>query len=110
MAANVLSSPQAVTMSVFVVRAFVKIREALGHNRALARQLAELESKLTDRLNVHDQTIVYILGEIKKLMALPPVPTAPRREIGFHTKPSTSSNSSFPPAERRASVRKTTRK
>ena len=64
MAANVLTSPQAVTMSVFVVRAFVKMREALGHNRALAGQLAELERKLTDRLNVHEQAIVQILSEI----------------------------------------------
>ena len=90
MAANVLSSPQAVTMSVFVVRAFVKMREALGHNRELAEQLAELERRLTQRLDVHEQAIVHVLGEIRKLMEPPPVSQPPRREIGFHAKPSAS--------------------
>jgi len=49
MAANVLNSPQAVRMSVFVVRAFVKMRELLGGTKELARQLRELEAKLTNR-------------------------------------------------------------
>lgn len=43
MAANVLNSPQAVRMSVFVVRAFVKMRELLGGSKQLARQLRELD-------------------------------------------------------------------
>jgi phage regulator Rha-like protein len=73
MAANVLNSPRAVQMSVFVVRAFVKMREALSQNRHLAEKLAELERRLTGRLDVHEQAIVHILDEIKKLMEpLPP--------------------------------------
>jgi hypothetical protein len=50
MAANVLNSPEAVRMSVFVVRAFVKMRELLGGTKELARKLADLERKLTSRL------------------------------------------------------------
>jgi hypothetical protein len=85
MAANVLNSPRAVQMSVFVVRAFVKMREVLTQNRQLAEKLAELERRLTDRLDVHEKAIVHILDEIKKLMEpLPPQPEPERRQIGFH--------------------------
>ena len=87
MAANVLNSPRAVQMSVFVVRAFIKMRETLGENRHLAEKLAELERRLTGRLDVHEQAIVHILDEIKKLMEpLPPPPEPKRREIGFHVR------------------------
>ena len=48
MAANVLNSPRAVQMSVFVVRAFVKMRETLAQNKELATKLAELERNLTN--------------------------------------------------------------
>ena len=85
MAANVLNSPRAVQMSVFVVRAFVKMREVLGQNKELAAKLAELEHTLTARLDDHEQAIVQILEEIKKLMEPPPPILDPkRREIGFH--------------------------
>lgn len=87
MAANVLNSPRAVLMSVFVVRAFVKMREALAQNRQLAAKLADLERRLTDRLNFHEKAIVHILDEIKKLMEpSPPAPEPKRREIGFHVR------------------------
>ena len=84
MAATVLNSPRAVQMSVFVVRAFVKMRELLGQNKELAAKLAELERTLTARLDNHEQAIVHILDEIKKLMTPPPEPK--RREIGFHVR------------------------
>jgi len=84
MAANVLNSPRAAQMSVFVVRAFIKMREALSQNKELAAKLAELERTLTARLDDHEQAIVHILSEIKKLMAPPPEPK--RREIGFHVR------------------------
>jgi phage regulator Rha-like protein len=87
MAANVLNSPRAEQMSVFVVRAFVKMREALAQNRQLAAKLADLERRLTDRLNVHEKAIVHILDEIKKLMEPPPpAPEPKRREIGFQVR------------------------
>jgi hypothetical protein len=86
MAASVLNSPRAVQMSVFVVRAFVKMREMLAQNVPLAEKLAELERRLTKRMDVHEKAIVHILGEIKKLMEpLPPPQSESKpREIGFH--------------------------
>jgi hypothetical protein len=86
MAANVLHSETAVQMSVFVVRAFVKMRETLAQNSQLAAKLAELEQKLTKRLDVHEEAIIHLLDEIKKLMAPPPQVVPERRQIGFHVR------------------------
>jgi len=87
MAANVLNSPKAIEMSVFVVRAFIKMRETLANNKALALKLVELEKKLTERLNVHERAIVHVLGEIRKLMAsTEPSPEPSKRKIGFEVK------------------------
>ena len=87
MAANVLNSPRAVQMSVFVVRVFVKMRETFAQNKELAAKLAELERNLTDRLDDQEQAIVHILGEIKKLMEpVPPDAESASRELGFHVK------------------------
>jgi hypothetical protein len=76
MAATVLNSEKAVEMSVFVVRAFVRLREMLSNNRQLAAKLAELESRLED----HDASIQNLIEAIKELMA-PEEPN--RRKIGF---------------------------
>ena len=64
MAANVLNSPEAVRMSVFVVRAFVQMRDLLGGTKELARQLADLEKKLSARLDVHETVIVDVLRRV----------------------------------------------
>jgi hypothetical protein len=72
MAANVLNSPLAVQMSLFVVRAFVKMRSILSNQRELAQKLAELEKKLTDRLDVHETAIVKVLKRIMALIDPPP--------------------------------------
>ena len=95
MAANILNSPQAVQMSVFVVRAFVKMRAALTDTRELARKLAALEAELKGRLDTHESAIVDVLQRIMTLLepaSAPPEP--PRREMGFHSslKPSSSKN------------------
>jgi len=82
MAANVLNSQRSVQMSVFVVRAFVKMREVLVQNKELAAKLAELERTLTARLDNNEKAIVHILDEIKKLMEPPPEPER-KRQIGF---------------------------
>ena len=80
MAANVLNSPQAVRMSVFVVRAFVKLREMLTTHKELAHKLAELERKLQN----HDESIRSLVVAIRQLMATPePEPEPPKRRIGF---------------------------
>jgi len=76
MAATVLNSPQAVEMSVFVVRAFVKLREMLASNRKLAVKIDELDQ----RLEGHDAAIQELMEAIKELMA-PEQPSG--RKIGF---------------------------
>jgi hypothetical protein len=76
MAATILSSPRAVQMSVYVVRAFVQLRDLLASNVELARKLNELERKLEG----HDDAIAAILSAIRELMN-PPV--SKRRGIGF---------------------------
>jgi phage regulator Rha-like protein len=84
MAANVLNSPQATQMSVFVVRAFVKMRGVLSDNRQLARKLAELEKELKARLDLHDKVIVEVLQRVMNILDPPPQPEPKRRQIGFH--------------------------
>ena len=73
-----LNSPQAVEMSVFVVRTFVKLRHwVLGHQE-LAAKLSELERKVGG----HDESIQQIVAAIRQLTAAPkPEP----RRMGFHT-------------------------
>jgi phage regulator Rha-like protein len=84
MAANILNSPRAVQMSIFVVRAFAKMREALLASPELARKLAALEKKLTARLDVHEAAIVQVLQEVMQILNPPPAPPPPPRpQIGF---------------------------
>ncbi len=84
MAANVLNSKQAVQMSVFVVRAFVKMRSLLSNRNDLAKELKTLEKKLTERLDVHEMAIVDVLRRITRLLEPPPpLPDPPKRKIGF---------------------------
>lgn len=74
--ASVLNSPEAVEASVFVVRAFIAMRDALASSHALARKLQELERKVGG----HDETITALVSAIRQLMETP----APRkRKIGF---------------------------
>ncbi len=86
MAANVLKSARAAQMSVFVVRAFVKMRLILADSQELARKLAALEQELKGRLDVHEAAIVEFLQRIMKIIDPPPVPEAPAKEMGFHIK------------------------
>jgi hypothetical protein len=84
MAANVLNSERAVAMSVFVVRAFVKLREVLSSTSELAKKLEELERKLTARQDVHEKAILQLFAQIKNLLSPPPPQPQPkRRRIGF---------------------------
>jgi hypothetical protein len=68
MAANVLNSEQAVEMSVFVVRAFVKLRATLASHKELAAKIAELDRKVGS----HDKAITTIIAAIRQLTAIKP--------------------------------------
>jgi len=85
MAANVLNSPSAVQMSVFVVRAFMRMRTVLSGHKELMSELLVLEKKLTERLDVHEVAIVDILRRMMELLD-PPIaePASPKPKIGFH--------------------------
>lgn len=80
MAATILNSPRAIEMSIYVVRAFVQLRELLASNRALARRLDALEARLEQKLTSHDKAIAEMIEAIRALMH-PPTPR--RRGIGF---------------------------
>lgn len=87
MAANVLNSVTACRMSVFVVRAFVKMRALLSNDKGLAEELKRLESKLTGRLDAHEMAIVDVMRRLIKLLEPQPEPPAhdpePKGPIGF---------------------------
>jgi len=78
MAANVLNSPKAAQMSVFIIRAFVKLREIAQMNTQLARKIAQLER----RMGEHDKVIVEIVRELRRMLEAPK-PLHQRRQIGF---------------------------
>jgi len=78
MAASVLNSPRAIEVSVFIVRAFVKLRQLISSHKELSHKIVQLERKLAG----HDQQILAVIQAIKQLMnpELPPQ----KRRIGFH--------------------------
>ena len=80
MAANILNSPRAVAMSVYVIRAFVKMRGELATNAAILKRLAEIDKTLL----VHDVALREIFEKLRPLLAPPPPP--PKPAIGFHVK------------------------
>jgi hypothetical protein len=86
MAAAILNSPRAVQMSVFVIRAFVKMRSMLMAQKDFAKKLTELEKKLTERLDLHERTISDIIQQIMLLLNPPPEPAPPRKTIGFQVR------------------------
>ena len=80
MAANILNSSRAVAMSVYVIRAFVKMREDLTTNAAILKRLAEIDKTLL----IHDVALREIFEKLRPLLAPPSPPSKP--EIGFHVK------------------------
>jgi len=73
MAASVLNSPRAIEASVYVVRAFVKMREVLATHKELVRRLDEMEGKV-------DRQFKVVFDAIRALMEPPP---KPKRRIGY---------------------------
>jgi hypothetical protein len=77
MAATVLNSPQAVSMSVFVVRAFIQMREHIAANAAILKRLAQIDRALLE----HDSSLLDLYEKLLPL--LHPPPNIPTRRIGF---------------------------
>jgi hypothetical protein len=77
MAANILRSDRAVQMSVFVVRAFVRLREHVASNAAILKRLAEIDKTLLQ----HDATLRDVYQKLLPL--LQPAPASSKRRIGF---------------------------
>jgi hypothetical protein len=76
MAASVLNSPRAVDVSVYVVRAFIRLRQIIAMNKDLAHKMAELERKV----ETHDGAIRSLVTAIRKLMA---EPEPKEKKVGF---------------------------
>ncbi|HWM43185.1 MAG TPA: ORF6N domain-containing protein [Burkholderiales bacterium] len=79
MAANILRSERAVQMSVFVVRAFIRLREEVAANTAVLTRLAEIDRNLLR----HDAALRDVYQKLLPLLQPPADP--PKRRIGFHT-------------------------
>jgi len=90
MAANLLRSERAIQMSVFVVRAFIRMRNLLTDTDALAAKLDKLEQEVTSRLDSHESAIVELMRQF--LTIINPdndggeAAETSKREIGFHVK------------------------
>ncbi len=80
MASTVLNSPKAVAMSIYTIRAFVKMREGLSANAVILKRLADIDKTLL----MHNLALREIYHKLKPLLEPPPMP--PRPEIGFHIK------------------------
>ncbi len=80
MASTTLNSERAVAMSVYVIRAFVKMREELMANTTILKRLAEIDKTLMQ----HDQALWDLYQKLLPL--LQPPPEKPKRSIGFHAK------------------------
>jgi len=82
MLSSVLRSPRAIQVNIEIMRAFVRLRQALASNRDLAEQLTELER----RVGSHDAQIQGIFDAIRELINPPEPSVPPRKELGFHVK------------------------
>lgn len=83
MLASVLNSPQAVEASIFVVRAFVKLREFLAAQNELSKRVDDLETKIDDLEKQHDEKFRQVFEAFRQLIRKE---NKPRRPIGFKRK------------------------
>lgn len=77
-AANVMNSAQANKMSVYIIRAFIRLREMALTNEKLARKIYQLENRVSD----HDEILIELVQEIRKLIEAPK-PKKRKKSIGF---------------------------
>jgi len=80
MAANILRSGKAVQMSIYLVRAFVKMRDELMANTAILKRLAEIDRRLLE----HDVVLREMVERIQPLLNAPDEEAESKRKIGFH--------------------------
>jgi hypothetical protein len=76
MAANVLNSPRAIEMSIFIVRAFIRLRQMLLGNKELRQELEEMKRQTNDRFQIVFETLDHLLA----------VEDKPKQKIGFTAK------------------------
>jgi hypothetical protein len=76
MAANVLNSPRAIEMSIFIVRAFIRLRQMLLGNKELRQEIEEMKRQTNDRFQIVFETLDHLLA----------VEERPKRKIGFTAK------------------------
>jgi len=76
MAANVLNSPRAIEMSIFIVRAFIRLRQMVLGNKELRQELEEMKRQTNDRFQIVFETLDHLLA----------VEERPKRKIGFTAK------------------------
>jgi hypothetical protein len=79
-AANVLSSAQAIKVGIYIVHAFVRLRELLLLNTKPAQRLEELEERTERKLNTHDQAVTGLMNTLRQMMT---PPETKKRPIGF---------------------------
>ena len=77
MAASILNSDEAVAMSVYVIRAFIEMREALTTNQKILKRLAEIDKSLLQ----HDQALWDLYQKLLPLLQATPEKT--KKQIGF---------------------------
>ena len=78
-AANVLRSDRAIAMSLYVIRAFIELRDKIATNAAILKRLAEIDRSLL----LHDSALRDVYKKLLPLLA--PQPAPPRKQIGFHS-------------------------
>jgi hypothetical protein len=80
MAATVLNSKRAVEMSLYLIRAFVQMRESLQANTSILKRLAEIDRRLIE----HDSVLREVIERLQPLLDAPEVENEPKPKIGFH--------------------------
>jgi hypothetical protein len=80
MAATVLRTERAIQMSLYLVRAFVEMREALLANATILKRLAEIDHRLVE----HDSVLRELIDRLRPLLDAPAVDDDPKKKIGFH--------------------------
>ena len=86
MASMVLNAERAVQVSVYVVRAFARMRALLGVRQEWVSALRSLEKELGERVDSQEAAIVSILQRLMDIIDPPALPEPPKSEIGFHVK------------------------